>query len=215
MARSRTSVRLTTRRRRQRSVRVTVAVSLLAVATVAVLAALPTQSAAVLSASSVTALVLGWAALRIVWTEVLQSRREHATDRAATASAYRSLFSDRAAEHAEFTTVMTERLAESNTSIHELRAALVNAQRQSTELAARADAAESGFASALIRVAELERSIDLLRAEQDESEQDESEQGEDVDLGITERGSLDDLVAFDEKIARASGKHSLPDAKLA
>src|SRR6201986_5412917 len=100
-------VRSRSARRRQRSVRVTVAVSLLAVATVAVLATLPTQSPAWLSAGSVSALVLGWAALRIVCTEVLQWRREQAADRAATASAYRSLFSERAAEHAEFTTAMT------------------------------------------------------------------------------------------------------------
>ena len=83
MASSRPS--LSSRRRRQRSVRVTVAVVLLTVATLAVLAALPTQSPVLLSISAVAALVLGWAALRIVWTEVLQSRRDHAADRASTA----------------------------------------------------------------------------------------------------------------------------------
>ena len=61
-----------------------------------------------------TAIVLSWAALRIMWTEVLQSRRENAADRAAAATAYRDLFSVRAAEHAEFTDAMTERLAEAH-----------------------------------------------------------------------------------------------------
>src|SRR5690348_12223171 len=98
MAASRSSAR-----RRQRSVRVTVAVSLLGIATVAVLVALPTQSPVLLSISAVLAIVLGWAAARMMWTEVLQSRREQATDRAAAASAYKSLFAQRAAEHAEFT----------------------------------------------------------------------------------------------------------------
>ncbi|MFL6159933.1 MAG: hypothetical protein ACJ72D_27915 [Marmoricola sp.] len=200
-------VRSRTARRRQRSVRVTVAVSLLAVATVAVLAALPTQSPALLSVSSVLALVLGWAALRMVWTEVLQSRRENATDRAATATAYRSLFSERAAEHAEFTTAMTERLAESNVSVHELEGELVAAQRRAAEVALRADAAESAYAATLVRVAELERSIDMLRNEQ--------EAAPEPTLDVDERGSLDDLMAFDEKVARAAGKHALPDAKLA
>ena len=115
MAASRTPMR-----RRQRSVRVTVSVALLSVATVAVLASLPTQSALWLSLASVTALVLSWAALRIMWTEVLQSRRENAADRAAAATAYRNLFSVRAAEHAEFTTAMTERLAEAHLSQREL-----------------------------------------------------------------------------------------------
>ena len=196
MARTRSSEPLTSSRRRQRSVRVTVAVSLLAVATVGVLAALPTQSPALLSVSSVLALALGWAALRIVWTEVLQSRRENATDRAATASAYRSLFTERAAEHAQFTTVMTERLAESNTSVHELQAAVVQARRQAAEVAVRADTAESAFAAAMVRVAELERSIEVLRDEQDAA------------LELAERGSVEDLMAFDEKIAAASGKHA-------
>jgi hypothetical protein len=188
MARNRSSAR-----RRQRSVRVTVAVFLLAVATVAVLAALPTQSPALLSAAAVSAIVLGWASLRIAWTEVLQSRREHATDRAATATAYKSLFSERAAEHAEFTTAMTERLAESNQTLHEFEAALVQSQAQTAEALLRAESAESAHAAALVRVAELERSIDLLRAE---------------DI-------VEDLVAFDEKIAQASGKHEKKDAKTA
>jgi hypothetical protein len=210
MARTRASEPLTSQRRRQRSVRVTVAVTLLSVATVGVAAALPTQSPMILSASSVVAIVLAWAAVRITWTEVLQSRREHASDRAATASAYRTLFSERASEHAEFTSVMTERLAESNTSIHELRAALVNARRQAAEVEVRAETAESGFASALVRVAELERSIDVLR-----EEQEKAAAAAELELADSERGSLEDLVDFDEKVARAAGKHSAEDAKLA
>lgn len=174
-------------------------------ATVAVLLSLPTQSPALLSVSAVTALVLGWAALRIVWTEVLQSRREHATDRAATATAYKSLFSERAAEHAEFTSAMTERLAESNQSMHELRAALVLAQKQHAMVVTRAESAESAHASALVRVAELERSIDMLRSEQSETDL----------LDETVPGSVEDLMAFDEKIAEAAGKHAQKPAKLA
>ena len=114
----------TPRRRRQRSVRVTVAVALLSVATLAVLGSLPAQSPLWLSLASVTALALSWAALRIMWTEVLQSRRENAADRAAAATAYRNLFSVRAAEHAEFTTAMTERLAEAHLSQRELQGLL-------------------------------------------------------------------------------------------
>lgn len=181
---------------------------LLSVATLAVLLSLPTQSPVLLSISAVLSLALGWAAVRIVWTEVLQSRRENATDRAATATAYKSLFSERAAEHAEFTTAMTERLAESNQSMYEMEAALVQAQRQAALVAVRADAAESAHASALVRVAELERSIDLLRAEQ-------AEQAETAVLDETVPGSFDDLMSFDEKVARAAGKHASESSKLA
>lgn len=133
MAVSRTPVR-----RRQRSVRVTVSIALLSVATGVVLASLPAQSPLWLSLASVTAVVLSWGALRIMWTEVLQSRRENAADRAAAAAAYRNLFSVRAAEHAEFTTAITERLAEAHISRRELEGLLAQhetrAQRAETKL---------------------------------------------------------------------------------
>ena len=180
-------------RRRQRSVRVTVAVVLLSVATVGVLAALPTQSPVLLSASSVGALVLGWAALRIVWTEVLQSRRENAADRAAAASAYKSLFSLRAAEHAEFTTAMTERLSESNLSVRELQGELVQAQ-------ARLAKSERSLADARERVVELERSIEVLHAERAAEEADALASWE-AEGGEPARGSVDELVSWEAKAA--------------
>ena len=117
-------------RRRQRSVRVTVSVALLALGTVLVVAALPTRSFVWTGAAAVVALGCAWAALRMMWTEVLQSRRENAVDRAAAASAYRTLFSRRAAEHAEFTTAMTERLAEAQQTVHELEGALGQEQKR-------------------------------------------------------------------------------------
>jgi hypothetical protein len=193
------AVSRTPARRRQRSVRVTVSVVLLSVATVGVLAALPTQSPIVLSASSVFALVLAWASLRIMWTEVLQSRRENAADRAAAASAYKSLFSLRAAEHAEFTTAMTERLAESHLSVHELQGALVQAQRLAADALVRAESAEQTLGDARRRVGELEQSIELLHAEREAEEADalaswEAEGGD-------ARGSVDELVTWEAKAA--------------
>lgn len=176
--------------------------ALLGVATVAVLLALPSQSPALLSVSSVAAIVLGWASLRIVWTEVLQSRRENSADRAAAANAYRSLFSERAAEHAEFTTEMTERLAASNLSVRELQGALVQSQQLAASEKVRAEAAEASLAQAEQRVTELETNIELLRAENDEFARAAQE--------------VEDLVAFDEKVAQAvKGDEQAKKAKLA
>jgi chromosome segregation ATPase len=201
MAASRTPAR-----RRQRSVRVSVAVVLLSVATAGVLAALPTQSPVVLSVSSVLALALGWASLRIMWTEVLQSRRENAADRAAAASAYKSLFSLRAAEHAEFTTAMTERLAESNLSVRELQGELVQAQRQlartqreAGDALTRAESAERTVSEAESRVAELEASIEALHAERAAEEADALASWEAE--GGPVQGSVDELVSWEEKAA--------------
>lgn len=110
------------------------AVSLLGTATVLVLVSLPTRSPLWLSLASVSALVLAWAALRMMWTEVAQSRRENAADRAAAALAYRDLFTARAAEHAELTTAMTERLAQATLSQRHLEGQLCR-QRERADLA--------------------------------------------------------------------------------
>jgi chromosome segregation ATPase len=182
-----------------------VAVVLLSVATAGVLAALPTQSPVLLSASAVIALVLAWAAVRIMWTEVLQSRREHAADRAATASAYRSLFSERAAEHAEFTTAMTERLAESTLSVRELQGELVQAQRQAADALVRAESSEHTLDQARDRVAQLERSIEMLRAEREAEEADALASWE-AEGGEPARGSVDELVTWEAKAAEIAAE---------
>lgn len=153
-------------RRRQRSVRVTVAVALLGVATVAVLAALPTQSPLLLSISSTVALVLGWAAARMMWTEVLQSRREQAADRAAAASAYKSLFAERAAEHAEFTTAMTERLAEAHLQRRELEGTVIATERRAMEAETRLARDSRRLVETQERVHELEQQLAVRQAEE-------------------------------------------------
>lgn len=153
-------------RRRQRSVRVTVAVALLGVATVAVLAALPTQSPLLLSISSTVALVLGWAAARMMWTEVLQSRREQAADRAAAASAYKSLFAERAAEHAEFTTAMTERLAEAHLQRRELEGTVIATERRAMAAETRLARDSRRLVETQERVHELEQQLAVRQAEE-------------------------------------------------
>ncbi len=181
-------------RRRQRSVRVTVAVTLLAVGTIAVLATLPTQSPVLLSVSSVVGLLLAWAALRMMWTEVLQSRRENAADRAAAATAYRELFAQRAAEHAEFTTTMTERLAESTTSVRELQASLVAAQRRLADVTVRADSSETERDEARARVTALEAELSELRDAHEEA--------------VAHSGPAAELATWDAKAAEIAAEHS-------
>ena len=124
---------------------------------------------------------------------MLQSRRENAADRAAAASAYKSLFSLRAAEHAEFTTAMTERLAESNLSVRELQGELVQAQRKLAK-------SERSLADARARVADLERSIEVLHAERAAEEADALATWE-ADGGGPARGSVDDLISWEETAA--------------
>ncbi len=151
-------------RRRQRSVRVTVAVGLLALATVLELLALPTQSPVWLSISSVVALLCGWAAARIVYSELVQSRREAAADRAAQAEAYRSVFAARIAEHLEFTTTMTGRLTRRDREVAELSRSTVDAQRRAGEAERRAAEAETRVQREARRVVESQDQVQRLSA---------------------------------------------------
>jgi len=180
-------------RRRQRSVRVTVAVSLLSVATVAVLVSLPAQSALWLSLASVTALALSWGALRMMWTEVLQSRRENAADRAAAAAAYRNLFTVRAAEHAEFTSAMTERLAQAHLSQRELEGLIVQHETRAQRAESKLSAEMKAHTETRGRVQQLELALASLRRED---------------------GSVVDLVTWDEdaqkKVARKTAQKNRP-----
>lgn len=142
-------------RRRQRSVRITVAVSVLGVATAAVLLALPTQSPVWLSVAALLALACGWTSARIVYSELLQSRREAAADRAAQAQAYRTMFTERASEHAEFTTSMTDRLVRRDRENEELTSALVAAKARAAAAETRVQREARRANDALDRVQEL------------------------------------------------------------
>jgi len=187
-------------RRRQRSVRVTVAVTLLSVATAAVVLALPTQSPAWLSVSSVFALVCGFAASRIIYNELLQSRREAATDRASQAQAYRSMFSERAAEHAEFTTAMTDRLAVRDRSIKELEGTIVLAEKRAMEAETRVKREARRANEAMELVASLQEQLEIRKAE----EADELASWEGWD-GVMDASTVVDLLAWEDKANAAAG----------
>ena len=185
-------------RRRQRSVRVTVAVALLSAATAAVVAALPTQSALWLSIASVLALACGWAAARIIYTELLQSRRDNATDRAAQAQAYKSLFSERASEHAEFTSAMTDRIAAREKELAQLQEDLVATQRRAGEAEARVQREARRANDASAEVASLKERIEELEIRKAE-EADELATWEGFETAV-------DLMAWEAKVEEASAK---------
>lgn len=173
-------------RRRQRSTRLTVAVALLAVATLLVGWALVAGIGWLTSLVAVAALVLGAAATRITHTEVMQARRDAARDRAEQAAEYTALTAERTAENARFATDMRRKIADREEAIDGLELALSKAQRlaadQTRKLNAEArradvaerevsesarllDASEERAAEAIVLVAELEAELDVMRAE--------------------------------------------------
>jgi chromosome segregation ATPase len=173
-------------RRRQRSVRLTIAVALTAIAALLVLGALLSGSWLLLTLAAVLAVALGAAASRITHSELMATRREAARDRAEQAQAYRDLTVARTAEHKSFADTMRTRIDAQETCIHELEVALTSAQKRAAEAsrkfnaeARRADLAEDQgratagrlaeaeerAAQAIVLVAELEQELDVLRAE--------------------------------------------------
>jgi methylmalonyl-CoA mutase cobalamin-binding subunit len=183
-------------RRRQRSVRVTVAAALLTLATLVVVLALPTQSPVWLSFSSVFALVCGALASRIIYTELLQSRQEAAADRAAQAQAYKVMFTERAAEHAEFTSTMTERLAARDKSIQELEGTIVLAEARAIEAETRVKRESRRANDAQELVAQLQEQLEIRKAEQ--ADELASWEGWDAETVVN-------LLAWEEKVQAGAG----------
>ena len=180
--------------------RVTVAVALLTLATLAVVLALPTQSPGWLSASSVFALLSGFVAARIIYSELVQSRREAATDRAVQAQAYRTMFSERADEHAEFTTAMTERLAARERSIRELEGTIVEAEQRAMEAEARVKRESRRANEAQERVLELQETLEIRKAEEADELASWDGWRESMELE-RDPDAMVDLLAWDEKVA--------------
>lgn len=113
-------------RRRQRSVRLTVAVALLVLASGGVLATLPVADPTPVRVAAAVALVLGWAAARILHQEVLTSRREHARDRARQSRAFAELLAARSQEQA----ALGRRLAGREREVRELEATVRLVERR-------------------------------------------------------------------------------------
>jgi hypothetical protein len=176
-------------------------VALLGVATALVLLALPTQSPLWLSVASVVALASGWAAARIVYTELAQSRREAAADRAAQAQAYRSMFSERASEHAEFTTAMTDRIVRRDAEIAELETTVVSAEKRAIEAEARVQREARRANDAQEKVVELTERVQELEIRKAEEDDELATWHSDLDVPLPVVDSVVDLMAWEERVS--------------
>jgi hypothetical protein len=173
-------------RRRQRSTRVVLAVALVTTAAVVVIGAVLSASLTFVSVAAVLAVVLGATAVRITHTELMQSRREAAADRAQQAQGYRTLTETRTREHRAFVDTMTTKVGQTEQAVTQLESAVVASQGRAAEAAKRlraesrrADEAEAEgsrlavaledseerAAEAIVRVAELEDENGVLRSE--------------------------------------------------
>lgn len=166
-------------RRRQRSVRLIVAAILLGVAAAVVLAAIASGSPTAVATVAVVAVVLGAAATKITHTELVETRREAAADRARQAQDYRRITEKRAGEHAAFVKTMKRRIADREETIRQVRAELGISEAKTTEAVRARQVAEKEASRlgrelrvtrdraehAQLRVVELEQELTALRAE--------------------------------------------------
>lgn len=163
-----------------------VAGALLLLAALAVAGTAPTGSWLLVLVAASVSVVLGTAAVRITYTEVLDTRRETAHERAEQAVAYRALTETRVAEQAVYVATTHATLLRHQATINRLeqrlgdaaselaaahreldaeRATLAEATELTASLTARLEDAEERAAQAVIRVAELEQELDVVLAE--------------------------------------------------
>ena len=168
-------------RRRQRSTRLTVAVGLLVIAALVVVGAILTGSWAMVVFAAALAIGCGIASTRITYTELCDTRRDAAADRAAQAKDYLILARARSAEHEVYVTSIEARIAEREECLAELEGALGSAQkraatatrkknsetRRAAALSLQADESRTLAADAELRAHELEQELTVLRAELD------------------------------------------------
>jgi hypothetical protein len=178
-------------RRRQRSVRVSVAAALLAAASLLTVGALAAGQVLALVIAATLATVCGWAAFRILHTELLEQRRQHARDRAAQADAFGVLFAHRSAEHAAFVAAMGERLAAATREVRELEGTLRLSECRALEAEDRVRREARAGDRARARVAELEVAL-AIRSAEEADELASWSAGADLDTVV-------DLFAWEER----------------
>ena len=197
-------------RRRQRSVRIIVAVALLAAATVAVLVTLLVGSALWLGFGAVVAWAAGVAASRIISNELAATRREHGRDRAEQAQAYNELAEKRAKEQADYSATMKQKIEDHAANITRLKATLKLAEKRAEFAEQTAERNKVAVAKAHKEIADLKKRIAELEAELEKQRTLARESAESVyDLdsleGLGDPPTVVDLLRWEDQVAEATG----------
>lgn len=173
-------------RKAQRSVRVTLSAVLMGLAAVAVVASV--ASGRGVAAAAIFSLLCGLAAVRIVCTEVTQTRRGAARTAAAQAKGFAETIGWTRSEHAQYVVLMTTRVSERDRTIGELNGAIRLAEK-------RADVAEQRVKHEARRANEAQERLanlldDLLVAASLETEDEP---------GLTELPAILNLLAWEDR----------------
>jgi hypothetical protein len=156
-------------RRRQRSVRVAFAATVLLLSTAGAAAGIVLADPLALSVALVVSVVCGWAALRVVVVELRQQRRAHAADRARLSQGFHAEIAEQSTHRRAAlagAAIEAQRTAGAERAAAELEATLrlSEARAHHAEHRARAEGARAD--SAVRRVHDLEVSLAIRSAEE-------------------------------------------------
>lgn len=180
-------------RRLQRSVRVSVASGLLVLAAAAVAAAIFTSTG--VAPAAVLSLLVGATSSRIVWTEVVQTRRHNSIERADLARAFGAAMTRSHDEHQAFTETMAARLALRDQRILRLNSTLRLAEKRVEDAETRVKREAKRANQAQERLSVLLHEV--LTANVDVIEDDWAGSGIPE---AAELPTLDDLLAWEDRV---------------
>lgn len=150
------------RRRIQRSVRVTVATSLLAGSALLVAGCIATGSFVALAVAAVVAVLVGAVAARILYAELVESRRSNGLAGAEQARVLEQTMAEAHREHAVFRERMSGRILERDLAVSHLSSALHTARRQTADAASQASEATARARQEARRADETQRQLARL-----------------------------------------------------
>jgi hypothetical protein len=169
------------------------------VATLLVIAAAGGVAAAVavgsaVSMAAVVAAVVGLVAVRMMYTEVVQTRRRSAADHSAQAKSFGAALATKQAEHTSFTMMITSRLAAKDQTIRELNGTLRLSERRADLAENRVKREAKRANDAQARLSELLDEVLAAREEADES----------GDGSLQDLPTIVDLLAWEERSTEAT-----------
>ena len=201
------------KRRRPAGVRLTVAVGLLAAASVGVGIALAAGAALPLGVAAVATLALGVAATLVVTDELTQVRRSTAAERVRLAMDYQLLAATRQREDATIIRRLAQRVTTRDMIILRLRRALRMALRRMEEAEDRAERSAHLVVDLRARVYQLQVRLDAEPGAP-EAAASASAAASPEEIWEDDTPTVVDLVGWDEQVSKTTGKH-LPSRKHA
>lgn len=191
------------RRHRRRLVRLTVATALLVISAPGVVLALVTGSSAVAAAVAVGVWLAFAVALRIVRTEIVQTRQAAARHGAAQARATAELLGERGRCHRQERETWTTLLTEARREVRELESTLRLSERRAYDAEQRARQAWTRLTASEQRVEALEVALEIRAAEEADElalwEGGEDEDKGEIYPGYTDTDTVVDLMSWEDR----------------